>query len=222
MKEWTDHEDFLAQLGRRSGKLLKGGDPDLITVARMVLQDWQRGRVPYFTLPPDYTVDPPSKGKPGSTGEKPKSQDSASVDAMVTRAQDAIVDISVQVAEEIGDALPQKRGYFMPEDATEAGDAQLDEIDVDSQHESGDNNQDSDLSGHDDDYPQVAIKTGDAAAAEEVTGCESDSESDGYGADGLSWEAVMKSMAEIEDPEAEDVEELDDEELPAAKHLKKN
>lgn len=34
LKEWADTEDFLTQVARISGKLLKGGDPDLNTVAR--------------------------------------------------------------------------------------------------------------------------------------------------------------------------------------------
>ena len=46
--------DFLTQLARNSGKLLRGGEPDLNTAARMVLYDWQRGKIPYFALPPDY------------------------------------------------------------------------------------------------------------------------------------------------------------------------
>lgn len=45
--------DFLTQVARGSGKLLKGGEPDLGTVAKMVLNDWLRGRIPYYVLPPD-------------------------------------------------------------------------------------------------------------------------------------------------------------------------
>ena len=52
VKKWADVEDFLAQLAALSGKLLKGGDPDLNTAAKMVLQDWQRGKLPYYSLPP--------------------------------------------------------------------------------------------------------------------------------------------------------------------------
>ena len=54
IKSWSSTEDFLTQLARASGKLLRGGEPDLNTAARMVLLDWQRGKIPYFTLPPDY------------------------------------------------------------------------------------------------------------------------------------------------------------------------
>ena len=54
VKSWDDPVDFLTQLARNSGKLLRGGEPDLNTAARMVLYDWQRGKIPYFALPPDY------------------------------------------------------------------------------------------------------------------------------------------------------------------------
>ncbi|NXR97998.1 NOG2 protein, partial [Oxylabes madagascariensis] len=50
---WTDAEDFLEKLAARTGKLLKGGEPDLQTVSKMVLNDWQRGRIPFFVKPPN-------------------------------------------------------------------------------------------------------------------------------------------------------------------------
>ncbi|KAK8468273.1 hypothetical protein PHAVU_007G273700 [Phaseolus vulgaris] len=52
IKEWADENDFLLQLCKSSGKLLKGGEPDLMTGAKMVLHDWQRGRIPFFVPPP--------------------------------------------------------------------------------------------------------------------------------------------------------------------------
>ncbi len=58
MKEWTGAEDFLEQLARSTGKLGKGGEPDLATAAKMLLYDWQRGKLPFFTLPPDYEQRP--------------------------------------------------------------------------------------------------------------------------------------------------------------------
>eukprot|EP00043_Microstomoeca_roanoka_P010037 m.95537 g.95537 ORF g.95537 m.95537 type:complete len:706 (+) comp14770_c2_seq1:142-2259(+) len=53
VENWTSHIDFLEQLAQKSGKLLKGGDPDVSTAAKMVLHDWQRGKIPYFSVPPD-------------------------------------------------------------------------------------------------------------------------------------------------------------------------
>jgi nuclear GTP-binding protein len=39
-----------ADVVRGSGQ---GGEPDLQTAAKMVLYDWQRGRIPYFVPPPE-------------------------------------------------------------------------------------------------------------------------------------------------------------------------
>ncbi|KAL6431851.1 hypothetical protein ACFW04_007365 [Cataglyphis niger] len=49
--KWEDHVDFLEKLAHRSGKLLKKGEPDIAIVARMVLNDWQRGKLPFY-IPP--------------------------------------------------------------------------------------------------------------------------------------------------------------------------
>ena len=51
IEEWTDHVDFLEKLSRRSGKLLKKGEPDISTTAKMVLNDWQRGKLPFYVVP---------------------------------------------------------------------------------------------------------------------------------------------------------------------------
>ncbi|KAL4452383.1 hypothetical protein ABPG75_008045 [Micractinium tetrahymenae] len=74
VKSWGDAEDFLGQVARNTGKLSKGGEPDLNTAARMVLYDWQRGKIPFFTLPPGHTDEAPeaaaaAAGEGGETGE---------------------------------------------------------------------------------------------------------------------------------------------------------
>lgn len=51
---WTDPINFLEQLARRSGKLLKKGEPDIPSVAKMVLNDWQRGKLPFYCFPPGF------------------------------------------------------------------------------------------------------------------------------------------------------------------------
>ncbi|KAJ0102959.1 hypothetical protein Patl1_04610 [Pistacia atlantica] len=50
--DWKDENDFLLQLCKSSGKLLKGGEPDVMTAAKMILHDWQRGKIPFFVPPP--------------------------------------------------------------------------------------------------------------------------------------------------------------------------
>ncbi|XP_070806213.1 nucleolar GTP-binding protein 2 [Pituophis catenifer annectens] len=57
IESWGNAEDFLKKLAFQTGKLLKGGEPDLHTVSRMVLNDWQRGRIPFFVKPPNVEQD---------------------------------------------------------------------------------------------------------------------------------------------------------------------
>ncbi|KAJ6028101.1 Nucleolar GTP-binding protein 2 [Penicillium herquei] len=52
IKEPTDAIDFLSRLARKGGRLLKGGEPDLDGVAKMVINDFLRGKIPWFTPPP--------------------------------------------------------------------------------------------------------------------------------------------------------------------------
>ncbi|KAF9011179.1 P-loop containing nucleoside triphosphate hydrolase protein [Cyathus striatus] len=46
-------EVFLEKLARMKGRLLKRGEPDLDSVAKIVLSDWVRGRIPFFVPPPE-------------------------------------------------------------------------------------------------------------------------------------------------------------------------
>ncbi|NXG49524.1 NOG2 protein, partial [Psilopogon haemacephalus] len=55
---WQDAVEFLEKLAARTGKLLKGGEPDIQTVSKMVLNDWQRGRIPFFVKPPNAEAGP--------------------------------------------------------------------------------------------------------------------------------------------------------------------
>ncbi|XP_059608670.1 nucleolar GTP-binding protein 2 [Phlebotomus argentipes] len=51
---WEDTHNFLEQVAKKTGKLLKGGEPDTAVVARMVLNDWQRGKLPFYIVPEGY------------------------------------------------------------------------------------------------------------------------------------------------------------------------
>lgn len=52
---YTSVDNFLDQYARITGKLLKGGEPDTQKVARMILNDFQRGKLPYYMIPPNMT-----------------------------------------------------------------------------------------------------------------------------------------------------------------------
>lgn len=48
-----DPEQFLNTLAKMKGRLLKGGEPDVDGVAKIILTDWVRGRIPFFVPPPE-------------------------------------------------------------------------------------------------------------------------------------------------------------------------
>ncbi|TDH70409.1 hypothetical protein CCR75_006287 [Bremia lactucae] len=53
---FQDAVQFLVLVAQATGKLGKRGIPDRQAAARIVLQDWNRGKLPYFTAPPDQSV----------------------------------------------------------------------------------------------------------------------------------------------------------------------
>ncbi|KAI9143020.1 NUC091 domain-containing protein [Paraphysoderma sedebokerense] len=63
---WETPLEFLEMVAKKSGKLLKGGEPDVGTVAKMVLNDWLRGRIPYFTPPPEFNSDESKSEQPNA------------------------------------------------------------------------------------------------------------------------------------------------------------
>lgn len=54
VEKFRDTEDFLVKLAMRTGKMRRKAEPDIETVARMVIYDWQFGRLPHHKLPPNY------------------------------------------------------------------------------------------------------------------------------------------------------------------------
>ncbi|KAJ2159004.1 nuclear GTP-binding protein nug1 [Coemansia sp. RSA 552] len=49
---FRDTREFLVLLARQRGMLRRQGIANLISAARAVLGDWNRGKIPYYTLPP--------------------------------------------------------------------------------------------------------------------------------------------------------------------------
>jgi nuclear GTP-binding protein len=72
-----DPIEFLSIIARKGGRLLKGGEADVDGVAKMVLNDFLRGKIPWFSLPPkkEGEVADPAKdvveGREGRLGEMP-------------------------------------------------------------------------------------------------------------------------------------------------------
>ncbi|KAL4922545.1 NUC091 domain-containing protein [Aspergillus aurantiobrunneus] len=71
VKDPSDSIEFLSALARKGGRLLRGGEPDLDGVAKMVINDFLRGKLPWFT-PPPYTPNEEGEkieGREGRLGE---------------------------------------------------------------------------------------------------------------------------------------------------------
>lgn len=56
---FSSPDDFLQQVATVRGKLKTGGGLDLLAAARIVLRDWNEGKIPYYTLPPTRLQDEP-------------------------------------------------------------------------------------------------------------------------------------------------------------------
>ncbi|EFZ03505.2 GTP-binding protein [Metarhizium robertsii ARSEF 23] len=73
LKGWTNAVELLELLARKSGRLLRGGEPDLDGVAKMVLNDFMRGKIPWFTPAPSRNTDDNGvTDRDGRLGEMPK------------------------------------------------------------------------------------------------------------------------------------------------------
>ena len=50
---WENATEFIEKLARKGGRLLKGGEPDESGVSKQILNDFNRGKIPWFVPPPE-------------------------------------------------------------------------------------------------------------------------------------------------------------------------
>lgn len=50
--DFADTDEFLEKIAIRFGKLIKNGERDISSAAKIVLHDWCKGKIPYFIEPP--------------------------------------------------------------------------------------------------------------------------------------------------------------------------
>ncbi|RFU77834.1 nucleolar gtp-binding 2 [Trichoderma arundinaceum] len=76
VKGWQNATELLELLARKAGRLLRGGEPDLDGVAKMMLNDFMRGRIPWYTPAPKSNEDEEGSGningRSGKLGEMPR------------------------------------------------------------------------------------------------------------------------------------------------------
>ncbi|CAM1510105.1 Fc.00g004400.m01.CDS01 [Cosmosporella sp. VM-42] len=117
---WTDSTTFLELLARKGGRLLRGGEPDLDGVAKMVLNDFMRGKIPWFTPAPKTEGEEDGKvrggGREGKLGEMPKKR----------KQEDAADEPDVSAE----DQLQQEASVAMEKDDEESDDEESDDEEV--------------------------------------------------------------------------------------------
>jgi len=84
--EWQDHVDFLEKFAQKTGRLLKKGEPDLDTCAKMILHDWQKGKIPFFVCPP-FDDDGEENGKDGQNNKQNGDKSSDSLKKAITTSE---------------------------------------------------------------------------------------------------------------------------------------
>ena len=74
VRDFNSPTEFLEVLARKGGRLLKGGEADVDGVAKMVLNDFLRGKIPWFTPPPisESQEEKGLEGRKGRLGEMGK------------------------------------------------------------------------------------------------------------------------------------------------------
>ncbi|KAJ5526222.1 Nucleolar GTP-binding protein 2 [Penicillium frequentans] len=127
IKEPTDAIDFLSRLARKGGRLLKGGEPDLDGVAKMVINDFLRGKTPWFTPPPKPPVGEKEtmEGREGRLGEMGRKRKLEETEVAPEAADDA----------ESSDSKPDEEFDGLEEDDDNDSIANLEISDVESGEE---------------------------------------------------------------------------------------
>ena len=94
LRGWNDSTSFLELLARKGGRLLRGGEPDLDGVAKMVLNDFMRGKIPWFTLAPIENEDGETgvNGREGKLGEMPRKRKQPAAEGESDKLEGGVAD----------------------------------------------------------------------------------------------------------------------------------
>jgi len=149
IRGYKDHIEFLELLARKGGRLLHGGEPDVDGVAKMVLNDFLRGKIPWFTPPPliEGAVEEKGiegrEGRLGEMGKKRKRNDESTVALSV--ADSSVADTSAMSLDD-----DEFEGF------SSDGGVELDDVagDVDAAFGLESDDEDSEIDGEDEDVEE--------------------------------------------------------------------
>jgi nuclear GTP-binding protein len=120
IKGYKNHIEFLEKLARKGGRLLHGGEPDVDGVAKMVLNDFLRGKIPWFTPPPliEGAEEKGVEGRQGRLGEmgKKRKRDDQSI------ADTSVADLASTTQDEVDAADEEEFAGFDSDGGVELDD----------------------------------------------------------------------------------------------------
>jgi nuclear GTP-binding protein len=162
LKGWEDHIQFLELLARKGGRLHKGGEPDVDGVAKMVLNDFMRGKIPWFTPPPETEEEEGvvRDGREGKLGEMPMKRKRDDAESMPDTSMGASTPKTEATTEETEDSKSADGesefegfgdGAEREDSAPDISDEDSDDSDMISLGFSDDNEEDSERGGEDSD-----------------------------------------------------------------------
>ena len=199
LEKWTNSEDFLGQIAKRMGKLLKGGEPDLETVAKMVLNDWIRGKIPFFVAPALPEDAKSSKGKAKATAEEVKSAETSDIaDAAAAAEADTATDKLLKRKKVKGVEQPLKQIAVATKFTREDIEAGRPEDYVMERDE-------------DEPVPEVAVDEDATFDSDDVAedDDDDDQDEDGDALEDLNWDDVFQGGSDAEEGDEEQDDDAD-------------
>lgn len=145
--------EFLELLARKGGRLLKGGEADVDGAAKMVLNDFLRGKIPWFTPPPVIEGEEKGidgrKGALGEMGRKNKLEDGDSAVQDADMVMKATNNVEIERGNELEDedafeGFGEEMEEDEDEDEDQDGDDSLDSSDEDEREDKDDSMESSD------------------------------------------------------------------------------
>ena len=135
--DWTTTSDFLERVARQSGKLLKGGEPDLNTVGKMILNDWQRGKIPFFSTPPGCEIPSRHDNSEACETSNQSSKNQANV-LEINNEKSEIANQNIEISTSILNLEEDKENLEEPESIVDKNDhTAVDSDDIESSNTNG-------------------------------------------------------------------------------------
>ncbi|KAH3671455.1 hypothetical protein WICMUC_004587 [Wickerhamomyces mucosus] len=72
---WNNSTEFIELLARKHGRLLKGGEPDEQGIAKLVINDFNRGKIPWFVMPPQDEERPNKRARSEESEDNEKTEE---------------------------------------------------------------------------------------------------------------------------------------------------